>query len=247
MTIYIDSRVGSKELEKYIPVRSVVTTLQYGDIAFLGNGPNGACRSIGIERKTINDLVSSMTSARLSGHQLIGMLQAYDYVYLLIEGIWRANPSDGLLEIMKSVRGKRGFRPVELGKRRFTAREVWNYVNTLAVQGGMFVWHAENIGQSGRWIAALYGWWNKDWESHKSIHRGHTQSPPHAMLIKPTLTHRMVKEIPGIGWDKGKAVATSFPTMEKLLAADEKDLARVPGIGKKLAKEIWRSLREVSR
>jgi len=100
MSIDLDYRTGSGELEKlFLPYGIKVnrTKLEFGDLAFEGRGPHGAC-SIVIERKRITDLIQSMESRRLSGHQLPGMAERYDYCYLIVEGIWRPG-QNGELEI----------------------------------------------------------------------------------------------------------------------------------------------------
>ena len=90
--ILIDDRMGSKELLPLFRPYDVtveLSHLEYADIAFFGNGPTGP-ELVGIERKTLHDLVNSMRSRRLSGYQLPGLMAAYAWVYIVVEGVWRA-------------------------------------------------------------------------------------------------------------------------------------------------------------
>ena len=103
MTILIDNRKGSAELAKYIDSPTKLLTLEYADFAFQGNGPNGQV-SIGIERKSIRDLISSILTGRLSGHQLIGLVNSYDYVSIVVDGPTKTG-TDGYMRIPKG-RGK---------------------------------------------------------------------------------------------------------------------------------------------
>jgi len=78
--ISLDDRTGSKELTPLfhpygIPIE--VKRLDFGDLAFEGNGPHGRCAVV-IERKQITELVQAIESRRLSGHQLPGMADDYD-------------------------------------------------------------------------------------------------------------------------------------------------------------------------
>ena len=89
--ILLDDRTGSGELlPLFRPYDAPVelARLDFGDACWLGNGATGP-ELVGVERKTIHDLVSSMRSKRLSGYQLPGLLRTYDWVYLLVEGVWR--------------------------------------------------------------------------------------------------------------------------------------------------------------
>lgn len=239
MLLQIDNRIGSKELSPYISTPHELTRLQYGDVCFMGNGPDNLPWSIGIERKTIMDLVSSMITGRLSGHQLIGLLNCYNKVYILVEGLWRTNPRSGLLE--RRVRS--AWTPVELGARRIMAKEVINYLNTLMVFCGVSIWQTSGLKQSGHWISSVYSWWQKPWEKHTSYAQFHVQAPPLAYLTKPSVFHRMVKELTGVGWERGNLLTEKFKNLQELMTASMEQLQEIPGIGKKLAGSIIKELK----
>ncbi len=237
--IYIDDRIGSKELLPHIPKKlSCLTHLDYADAAFLGRGPDDNPISIGIERKRINDLITSMTSGRLSGHQLPGLRSAYDVVYLVVEGLWRANPRDGILE--KPIGG--GWRPIQLGARRFMAKEIWSYLNTLQICGGVLIWKSGSERATGQWLVNLYYWWNsKSLDEHKSHEALHI---PIAQLStkKPSIVQRVAATLPGVGFNKSKEIAQKFSTVQEMVLAMEGDWLNVPGIGKTLARRITKAL-----
>jgi ERCC4-type nuclease len=77
-------------------VKAEKADLQFGDFAFEGNGPDGTI-SIGVERKTLHDLLNCIDDARYAGHQRVGMKQMYTISYLLVEGHWRAHDPSGIL------------------------------------------------------------------------------------------------------------------------------------------------------
>src|SRR3989304_2010126 len=129
--VLVDDRVGSAGLADLLK-DAILTTLEYGDCAFSGNGPNGIIK-IGVERKAISDLIQSINSGRLSGHQLPGLLETYDRVYLLVEGQWRGNRKDGIVEVFRH--GK--FKP--LGASRFTSKRIWGYLTALNASTGITV------------------------------------------------------------------------------------------------------------
>lgn len=237
--ILIDDRSGSKELAQYISPPHEISRLNSGDFAIFGNGPEGMV-TVGVERKTLPDLIQSIESGRLSGHQLISLMSDYQYVYILVEGLWRPRPKDGVLERW-SNQGK--WTPFISGSRRYMARDIANYLNTLAVCCGVMVWRTDNMPHSGRWISDLHGWWQKPWDRHKAhLNKFNVTPPPRAFLRRPGLLHRFVKELDGVGWDKGKAIAQHFGSLSALLFATEKELMEVPGIGKVLAQTIHKQI-----
>lgn len=244
--LLIDSRVGSKELQPYInpAITPTLCRLEYADVSFFGNGydsPNDIPNlvNIGIERKTITDLISSIESGRLSGHQLTGLINSYNYVYLLVEGLWQSNPKTGILEIYKAHK----WQAFEHG-RPHTGTEINNYLNTLAVKCNVKIWRTSDIRQSGRWISDLYLWWQKSWDKHKAHQQSYQEPEEIAPLIPATPMQNMLKAgIKNLGWKKARIVSEEFPTMLDLALADVKVLTALPGIGKIQASKILETVR----
>lgn len=240
--VLIDDRTGSKELERYLgrSVPRVLTRLQFADVAWVGD--NGEL--VGVERKTISDLCSCIADGRLSGHQLLGMLNEYHRIYILVEGVWRSNGNNGVLEVYKG--GK--WIPLELGRRRFMYREVANFLNTLAIMCRVNVWQTSNMVESGQWISNTYWWWQKEWERHKAHlqFRVDMEYGESVSLSKPNLVCRMAKELSGVGWSKARELGKRYGNAMELVMAQEKDLMEVAGIGKKLARSIIKELSDGS-
>jgi len=251
--IYIDDRVGSRELLPKLRkgTQAEIKRLSYADAMFVGEGPDDELIPIGIERKTITDLVSSISSGRLTSHQLVGLLRTYQYVYLLVEGIYRTNPQNGILEYYRSAKWK----PISLGSRRFMGSAIHSYLNRLAVFYNIKIAYTPNLVQSGCWLSSIYSWWKKPWDKHDAhagfyvqplpTHKCKEGSPiPVADLIAPPFTQRVIKEFSGVGWKKSEAVMAEFPTMEDITAATVEDFKRVPGIGKALAESMYLEARK---
>ncbi len=252
--ILVDSRAGSDELVKPLaklglPVEE--TTLDYGDIAFLGRGEKGKQVFVGIEHKKMPDLVQSLTSGRLQGHQLPGMLDMYDRSWLVVEGEWQHTP-DGTVHMWKAKgRTKRlkGAPPaVELEKQ----------ILTLELRGGFRVRHCPTRRDTLRFIFALYRWWtDKDMDEHKS----------HLAIHAPDIDRRdpnsdfvnSIAMIPGIGLQRAKAVESvcfdvdkgegSFRKLHQLTASEwaalqtEDTNGKLRRIGDSTARKIMEALR----
>lgn len=237
--IYIDDRVGSKDLLPLFPKNSsTLTRLEYGDIAFLGRGVDDLPVSIGIERKRINDMLTSMTSGRLSGHQIPGLMACYDVVYLVVEGLWRANPQDGILE----KPGAKGWYPVRLGSRQFMAKELWGFLNTLQVMTGVYVWKTGSAKATAQYLTSVFYWWNsKPLDAHKSHTAPHIRCAP-LSTKRPPLVQRVAAELPGIGFGKSKSIAKRFGSLIELVTATESDWRGIEGVGETLTKRIMEEI-----
>lgn len=234
--ILVDPRAGSID---YVPLlRGLgapveVVQMDFGDVAF-----QGSTGVVGIELKKFDDMLTCITTGRFAGHQLPGMASQYDEVYLIVEGLWRPNPTDGTLE---QWRGE--WRAAGQGKRRWQYRDFTAYLETMEVKGGVRLRRTANPDETARTIYGLYAWW-LDYEGHRSHLALNRAGRDMAVFTRPTFVRRVAAELPGVGYEKSGMIAGAFPTVRKLIQASDKDLRKLPGIGKTLAKgivEAWDS------
>ncbi len=232
--ILIDPRAGSQD---YIPLLRTLgapveaVTLEFGDCAFYGSG-----RAVGVELKKLNDLLNCITTGRFAGHQLPGMCRDYSEAYLIVEGYWRPNPVDGVLE----TRRGRDWVPVKLGKRTWMWRDLDNFLTTIEVKGGVRIKRTANADETARAIYGLYNWWS-DVDSHRSHLALNRAGRDAALFTRPTFVRRVAAELPGVGYERSGAVAASFATVRSMIAADIPTWLEIDGIGKKIAKGIVES------
>lgn len=239
--ILLDPRIGSGELlPLFRPygIHAVLEPLPAADIAFCGHGPDGSV-FVGIERKKIGDLLSCMTSGRLAAGQLPEMQALYGVSYLFVEGIWRPDPSTGILQEYKGHE----WRDVELGRRRMMAADMHGYITSLETFGGMRVRFTPGIDRTVMQACWLYNWWNKPWDKHGSFKLFQDLQTGVSSLGEPPLIRRMAKELPRIGWTRSKAVAEAFPNAIEMVNAPVSAWAGIAGIGKSTAGLVWRVLR----
>lgn len=242
--ILVDKRKGSGELVPLFPAGVVTcTTLDFGDFMFFGNGPEDLPCPIGIERKCLLDLLNSMDTGRFSGHQLPGLCSTYQWVYLIVEGVWRYSPIDGVLETLVGHE----WRPVSLGSRRFMANEITNFLNTIMVMAGIMVIFTASKRETVQVVQSLFRWWNnKKWEQHSShlaLNKSHQDVDRGVSLVKPGLVRRMASELPGIGSGKSRDVANHFSTVQEMMSADAREWSTIPGIGKTMAERIVEAIK----
>lgn len=237
----IDPRAGSGPLYPLLVHRGVkgaeLGQLAYGDVEIVGNGPDGLPILVGVEYKKLPDLIQCMETGRLTGHQLPGMTETYDVIWLLVEGIWRENLSTGLIEVPEG----RSWRSLRTG-RGITSSALEGYLMTLQQKLGIKVMRTGVVSQTVDWLYQLNRWWTgKEWEDHRA-HLTFDNSAAIAHLTRPSLIRRMAKELPGVGYDRSGHVAAHFTSPVAMVLADEREWASIKGIGKETARRVVRAL-----
>jgi len=238
----IDSRVGhtnSQSVSDRIEwwrgrfdranVKTQVKQLLYGDFAWEGQ-LNGRPVRVGLELKTLPDLVNSINNGRLTGRQLPGMANLYEFRYLLIEGVYHAG-SDGAVVLHRA-----GGNSISLPA---TYRGLVGFLATVEL-AGFHIRQSESASGSAHTIAALYQWWQKP--EHHSFEETVIEQPT---LYRLSDTEAFFAGMPGVGWKRARAICRGLPTTEALVKATEADLMGVSGIGKEMASRIYKFLRGV--
>lgn len=226
--ILVDARAGSKELAK--PLRGLgldvpdpLPTLMYGDVSFEGRGADATSVSVGVEFKTLGDLIASIRSGRLTGPreagtmgQLHGMVASYDYAWLMIEGSWRADEKGRIVAYQGP---KRGWQVAPGG---MSATELDKHLLTFELCAGTHVWRTASRPDSIRAIASLYRWWTDraldQHVSHLAPHRPQTMTPLSSF-------RQAVMAWPGVGLQMSLAAEAHFlvkgrPSIRRAASAD---------------------------
>ena len=202
--LLIDRATGSNELAE--PLRKMglpveVMHLEYGDVAFLGRGEKGAPLYIGIELKKVGELVQSLRSKRLQGHQLLGLTKDFDRRYLLIEGDFH-HDNDGRATVFRGT-GKPKPLP---GAPNAVALE--EEVINIQTRGGCWVRHTTTRRDTLRFILACFRYWtDKDLDQHKSHLAMYAPDLDKGLLTPPSdFRKALTVLLPGIGFTVSKAV-----------------------------------------
>lgn len=265
--VFIDPRIGSKELIPFfapydVPIQ--VAPLEFADLAHLGNGVDedgqAAVVRVGYERKVITDMVQSMRDKRFQGHQLPGLMEQYDVVNLVIEGIWQVGDS-GAIEV---IQGGGKWSPLRMGTKAILFRELDHFIATLQHKRGLVVRQTANKAQTVAYVVSRFKWWNdKQWHQHRSDEGIYTHYQPiiggsrrggFARRTVPKI-EKMVAMLDGFD-ASAKDIGAAYPTMEGLMGASVPELARVKveqttkdgkrvvKLGEKKAAKLWCQLRE---
>jgi len=230
-TMTIDTRAGSRNLvrplrERNIPIEESI--LPAGDVEIVGRGPEGRPVLVGVEYKSVGDVLHCIRDGRFA-EQLRRMRDRYEVRWLLVEGYWAPGVRD---ELLVMERGR--FREAR-GQYKFT--EVASWLLTMAQAGGCLLWRTPDMSESVSWLCVLRSWWTqRDWESHRS-HLAMYMPPPFS--FRPlTPTELMANTLDGLGPEKLKAVAAKFKTPHAMTSATVEDWASIDGIGKVLAERF---------
>jgi ERCC4-type nuclease len=218
-----------------------LTQMSFGDIAFTGLGHNSTPVSIGLEIKSLGDCISCVQSGRFAGHQLPGLIQSYDHIWLLIQGQYKMRPKDGaLIELREGRGGGQYWTEAGGGQRRWMWRDFEGWVNSVSILGGLRVHRVATWEEGADWIKCLYGWFQREGHSSTQVVYGGKQLyAEQALLVRPTLARRVAKELPSVGVVRSAAVAAKFRTLESMVMASEKDWQTVDGLGAGTAKKIY--------
>jgi ERCC4-type nuclease len=235
--LLIDSRIGSADLCE--PLRDMglpaeLTTLPFGDCAFEGRGNDDKPVMVGVELKKLGDLVSSLRTGRLSGHQLPGLVgpdSAYGYSWLLVEGTYRPG-ARGVIEVPTRF-GQ--WRPLQ-GKMALS--ELEKRVLTLELLGGLHVRFTVGRPATLHFLANLYRWFSDQSMDRHQSHIAAIHKP--STILRISDQRKTFATLPGVGVRTSLFVEQRFGSLERAVLATQDEWEEIEGIGPKTASSIMR-------
>lgn len=224
-----------------------LSNLSSGDVCFTGNGPNGPL-FIGIELKSISDMVQSLSHGRLQ-EQIRKMIQQYDISWILQYG--RCRPGSKSyprcpipLQVYKEkslTRRREGWYDLKLG----TKPVPYGYLESFKVSPSLLslnVIHStrvETLQEAAHWIGVLYRTWSKPYHQHSSMRTFDQSGDKIKNNPLKTITDfnsdsqdilemaKFVAGLPGVRYERAIAISRHFRSIEKLMFADVSELANV--------------------
>lgn len=242
--VIVDDRDGSRALAGCAALRgsAILGRLDFGDVMLTGHGPGGSTISVGVEVKTVMDLLSSIATGRLAGHQLPGMFKTYDYSWLVIHGQVRATDSNYL-----QVRRRTGWRNYVLHGREVPWSYLEGWLLTATMTSPLKVKWAANLDEVAAWIATLDGWLAKEWEKHRALNVFNKSGPRVAALPGTDPTELLMAEVastfPAMGWERGWAAAKQFASIYEMIQAPASEWSSIKGVGPVISKSIYDAIR----
>jgi ERCC4-type nuclease len=236
--IIADRRVGSAELVpliRKVGVLSEVGDLPFGDFTFDGRGPAGDL-CIGVERKTLHDMLACIDDARYSAHQLPGMKSLYDVSYLIVEGSWRPQESGLLMELFRGTTW--GY--CKQGPSRIMYHKLRRYLFSVSL-AGVNVIYTSSPFHTAYDLCELFHYYQKPWDQHTAMIEMQSICIP-TLNGKPSLVRRWAHELAGIGTKQSEEISRVFKLPGDMAIATEAEWKEIDGIGPKKAKSIWREI-----
>lgn len=242
--LLIDNRAGSRDFVKFFTEHTAeLGTMDFGDVSFEGNGPNGKI-TIGIEIKSKRDYLNSIMTGRLAGHQLPGMVEKYDRSYLYVyrdftrlEAFKRATSSHNYM-IHKN--GQKV--PLKQGTTEVTDQSDMSFQLSCAEFFNVTVKMFSSKEAVARAMWMTYKYWQKPYTKHGTggvVYNSATAG--WTGRVSPLV--KMAATIPGVGADRARAIAKEFDSLEDMINAGVARWSRIDGIGDKLARDILKFLR----
>lgn len=240
----VDDREGSRNLLA-CPVlqgRGILGRLEFGDVMLTGHGPNASTISVGVEVKSVSDLLSSISTGRLGGHQIPGMLKSYDHSWLLVYGVVRAG-NDNSLEVQGRNKTWRKF---HIGKRPVPWSYLEGFLLTATLISPLRIKWCYDYDEAAMWLAVLDRWLDKPWDKHRGLSvfdtSGETAAPPGSDPTEAQIA-KTAASLPNIGWDRAWKAAQHFDSVLDMVTAPESEWRTISGIGPVIAKTVNSTIR----
>jgi ERCC4-type nuclease len=242
--IVVDSRTGSKELLPLLRQMGVQADLGgyiAADFQFEGHGEKPLEPIIvGVERKTVQDMIGSIRERRLLGAQLPEMARAYQVVEIIMEGTWRRNRDTGLVEVPTGA----GKWVVARGSMHH--EELAHFLMRLQ-DLGILVWRTFDERETAAWLKARYNHYQQPYsERVAKLHV--VYAPPPEVKRRgrrigllgarvASFKECVAAQLPGVD-SRAIELAAQFPSAKALANATVEDWVRLKGVGKKGAQTI---------
>ena len=249
MSIYCSDLRNDQDLIRALGSMAIPVNL-FTDACFSSVDEKLVC----VERKKCGDLAACINDGRFLFQMQNCKEAGSDYLILILEGRYRRNPDDGLLEVPVW-----GFNP-----RTSHRAEVWEpvrptimfsrfdqYLTELQRDAGIIVKHTENVRGTADTILALYQNFQTPPDQHQSLNQIFKPPTPSVQLVRPSLVRRIASELSGIGWERSGAVAQHFNSVSEMINANVSEWENITTtdskgksrkIGRKVAQKVVESL-----
>lgn len=242
--VIVDKRDGSRGLAYCAALldHCQLDTLEFGDVMLTGHGPDPEKSiTIGVEVKSVHDLLQSISTGRLAGHQIPGMVKSYDHCWLLIYGNARPG-ADNYLEVNRQGR----WQHFRLGRNPVP----WSYLEGFLLTAQLFspirIKWVYNEDEAAKWISVFDRWLSKKWDQHKGLqvfNESQAQAaPPGADPVEAQIA-KIAAQLPGVGWTRAWGAARHFDSIEQMMEASMLEWQEIDKIGPVLAKSIRQTIR----
>jgi ERCC4-type nuclease len=200
-------------------VEVICARQDYGDFILCPGGSSGI-QTIGIERKTVGDMLSSRADERL-GPQLLGLQSTWGIGYLLIEGhrTYTVTKDERRVLVHHGTEERWGFASIE------------NYIANIQLSG-IRVMQFGTQTDSLNWIVAFYRMLAEKDGRVEVLETGRMKDRSIPASVAALC------QVPRLGPRLGKVLIERFGSVAGVCQATDKELRAVPDLGPILLKSI---------
>lgn len=228
--IFVDSAIGSKQLLPLIP-NSIETHLNSGDVYVVGSTGT----KVGIERKSIHEIISSMRGDKRIIDQIRRMKQEYNINWLVVDGWHRIDYGKDTLDyyVYRSINRKR-----QRVKTSVQYSAIMNHLMSLVIGHNLFMPPDGiyfSINQTAQFIRLLANWYAAEdkHKSHTGVYCGRT-----SLMREPTRKQKIAAQLEGVEQVLSARVDKKFSSIRTMINAGVDEWMSIDGIGKKKAQTI---------
>lgn len=247
MPVYVTTSPNDADLLKALGDFALPLPIMVGDVCFTGEGSGGKTLVISCERKHAGDLAQCILTGRYQSQLQTAHTNGADVFILILEASQlRPNPDDGVLEQLNwgvNPRTLHRCQVWEAVRPTITYSRFDQYLTELQYLAGVIFKRTYDVKETAAVIKALWLNFQTPPEGHNSLHTVYHQPRQGILLVKPSLVRRVATELKGIGWEKSGAVAEHFKSVLDMVQASTQEWSKIPGIGKKIAEDIFISVR----
>jgi len=233
--ILLTTAHNDRDLRPIFGSKAIPAAIPCGDFIFHGLWHEGKTVSICGDRKKFADLVSCIGDNRHLDQVRAAREAGFDFIFVVLEAEWR--DKDGQAQYKR-----RGWTDAGIETARVHA-----YLLQLQYYGGVNVFQTKNKQETVRLVLALEKMFSQAPEDHSTLLGFYTAPPPLVSLYgKPSFMRRVLKELPGVGWElsariEARAVSKG-DELKDLIHWTREEWELVEGIGKGLSSQIWEAI-----
>jgi len=232
MTVLITTAKNDRDLIPVFGDRAIPCPIPFGDFIFEGVWTEGKKVKVCGDRKKFPDLVQCIGDNRHLEQVRAAREVGFDFVYVVLEGTW------------KSVDGEAYSRGRSL---RISSNRILSYLQQLRYYAGVQVFETKTKQETVDTVLSLETMFQTPPEDHSSLLGFHELPEPVVGLgQRPGILRRLVKELPGIGWELSARVETKAIELGAepidVMQWTKKEWEEVEGIGRGLSSQITEAL-----
>ena len=236
--IYLTTAANDRDLVKAFalahPGVSLPIPIKHGDFMFdSAQGWHCVNCDSGVQfcgdRKKVPDLLTCIDDGRHLNQIRSAYEAGINRQCLIVEGLIKEGPDGEVIQ-------RKGARETQTTYKRLKA-----YLYQLHYMMNVQVIYTRSLKETVREIYHLWSMFQTPPDDHDSLKKFYVPPMP-SVSMKPSVVRRVAKELNYVEWERSKAIAEYFGTIQKMANASEEEWMEIPGLGKVIAHSAVKEL-----